>query len=243
MFSYHVLGGERTATAKDSIEQGEPMQATNAQGKKKNMGHVRGTQPNRMAPVGRVAPSRRHISDSSMADRRMRYEWHKSRRRSMARRAEENRRHDIKVLIMISSGFMCGGLALSVMLRIGENMFSSLVYGMLIGVFASLVFLVMAAAIAKSDEDQAYDFPEDEDDDEACGNDDFSGLADGFRNRRRGMGKSGTVRAGSASVPRRNVPMLLSGSNQRSMRDFVEILSNDAESRQERQPDVIVKCE
>lgn len=178
--------------------------------------------------------------------RRTRYERRRTQRQILRQQEEASRRNETKAFVAVMSGFLGGGVALSVMLRIGESMPSSVVYGLMIGVAVDLLFLIAIAALERYNGAYAYDYDcFDEEDGEYAdeGGDDFAGLggdvdASGMF-RRDEEGPRGANAPDALGKPQRHaMPELPDGRSQRDMRDFLDTLPNNVGPGQ---GDVIVR--
>lgn len=230
------------------------MQATDGQGRhdgqygygrQRSTGtdHVRLVNPRRgMVPSYPSEETRR---------RHAQFERRRAERRELQRQTEENNRVEGMTVAMIMSGFLFGGIAIAVMTRIGENLMSSIVYGVMIGVAIDLLFLIALSLIDRYDVGYAYDYDYFDDDEENYDEDieanDFAGLGNGLVDDGIDLASSlhkdrePLVHAPFISRrdrrPAQSAQPMLTSRPPKDMDDFIGALSDDADDGQD---DVIV---
>lgn len=156
-----------------------------------------------------------------------------------ARRAEREEREvrDNKTRIMVASAFVCAGISLGVMTRIGENILSSVVYGAMIGVFVSLLAAIATALLGLDgvwDSSVLVDeWTEDYFDEEYDDYDDFIGLGDAMRSPT----MSEDVPVMASFVPVSDDMLGASPQSREDMMSFINALAMDADASEE---DIIV---
>lgn len=174
-------------------------------------------------------------SDDESASRREEYTRRRAERQARHEERERREMQENRTRIMLASAFLCAGICLGVMTRLGENLLSSVVYGAMIGLFIDLLGAVAIALLGMSDSLGWGELPADvldgyEDD---LGEADFAGLGNAM------------LAPFSASDPR-DVPMTasfvplgqdgqkaISDGSKDDMQAFIETLASDAGRQQD----------
>ena len=165
------------------------------------------------------------------------------RRAERQARRDEHQRNEIKensLRIMIMSAFLFASISLGVMTRLGDNLFSSVVYGILIGVFIDLLGAIALALLKTSSmwdttvlADEWDEYLDEEYDDDIA---DFAGLGNAMPISPEAR-KNIPIDADFVPVTDFDPSHALGGQPQSDLRDFIDALSNDVQTTDD---DIIV---
>lgn len=151
--------------------------------------------------------------------------------------------------IMIMSAFLCASISLGIMLRLGDDLFSSVVYGVMIGVATNLVVAIAFAAFSMDSAlSEPYDCEywdlDDQDDYPDAEYNDFGGLVDVTMSKPIFKEETGRARLLVSMQPQEVIPEVTvipsdggHTSPSEDMKSFINALSNDVAAET---PDILV---